>query len=102
MSYDIDEEAVKDILPPNFDEIAKAAFTKADINKDGIIDTKELHQLMKEIAKEFNYQQEVSLEEAKTALAELDLNKDGKIEYFEFRKLFIGLFIIREMNSNLK
>jgi hypothetical protein len=54
---------------------------------------------MKDIAKEFNYSQEVSEDDAKTALKELDLNKNGLLEYNEFRKLFIGLYIIREMNK---
>jgi Ca2+-binding EF-hand superfamily protein len=99
MSYDFDEESIKDMLPPNFEDSAKAAFGKADVNKDGSIDVKELHNLMKDIAKEFNYNQEVTEEDAKVALAELDLNKNGLLEYSEFRKLFIGLYIIREMNK---
>jgi Ca2+-binding EF-hand superfamily protein len=97
---EFDEEALKEMLPPNFEETARNAFNKADINKDGSIDVKELHTLMKDIAKEFSYQQEVTEEDAKNALTELDLNKNGLLEFNEFKKLFAGLYIIREMNKD--
>jgi Ca2+-binding EF-hand superfamily protein len=99
MSPKFDEESVKDLLPENFDKTCEDAFKKADINKDGAIDVKELHAIMKEIAKEFNYQQDVELEDARQALDELDVNKNGKIEFEEFKKLFVGLYIIREMSK---
>jgi Ca2+-binding EF-hand superfamily protein len=101
MNFEFDEETLKQILPPNFDEVCKKAYSKADINKDGTIDVKELHVLMKDIAKEFSYQQEVTEDEAKIALKELDLNQNGVIDLEEFKKLFIGLYIVREYRKEI-
>jgi Ca2+-binding EF-hand superfamily protein len=99
-NMDFDEEAVKEYLPKDFEEVSKATFKKYDTNGDDRIDLNELYLLMKEVAKEFNYADTVTKEDAEKALQELDMNKNGVLEYDEFRKLFIGLCVVREVNKN--
>jgi Ca2+-binding EF-hand superfamily protein len=100
MDMDFDENAVKEFLPPDFEEVARAAFKKYDTNQNGKIELNELFELMKQVANEFNYTESVTYEDAKKALEELDLNNNGVLEYDEFRKLFIGLCVVRQINKN--
>ena len=100
MDMDFDEDAIKDFLQKDFEDISKATFVKYDTNQDGKIDLEELFKLMTEVAKEFNYKDAITREDAEKALQELDLNKNGVLEYDEFRRLFIGLCVVREVNKN--
>jgi Ca2+-binding EF-hand superfamily protein len=100
MDLDFDENALMAFMPADFEEKARNAFQDYDLNGDGRIDLCELYDLMKQISKEFNYTEMVTKEDVEKTLSELDSNQNGVLEYEEFRKLFIGLCVVREVNKN--
>jgi Ca2+-binding EF-hand superfamily protein len=93
--FDFDENAVKPLLPLNFDEIAYTAFKKFDKDGNNVIDKSELRAIFLEIKKSLNIKEDVTEEDISEAIYYLDENNNNVLEFNEFRKLFIGLYIIQ-------
>jgi Ca2+-binding EF-hand superfamily protein len=93
--FDFDEDAVKHLLPANFDDIAYKAFKKFDKDGNDVIDRSELRIIFQDIQKKLNINEEVTDEDITEAIGQLDKNNNNVLEFDEFRKLFIGLYIIQ-------
>jgi Ca2+-binding EF-hand superfamily protein len=95
--FDFDESLVKNLLPKNFEDVAKAAFKETDTNNSGSIDHSELKKLLVKVKEELGFEEDVTDEDVDEAISSLDKNKNAQLEYVEFRKLFIGLYIIKNV-----
>ena len=93
--FDFDESLVSSLLPKNFEEVARAAFKETDINNSGSIDHSELKKLLIKVKDELGFEEDVTDEDVSEAISSLDKNNNSQLEYDEFRKFFIGLYIIR-------
>jgi Ca2+-binding EF-hand superfamily protein len=93
--FDFDENAIKHLLPTNFDDIAYAAFKKFDKDDNNVIDRSELKGIFAEIQKSLNISEEITDEDINEAINQLDKNGNGVLEFGEFRKLFIGLYVVQ-------
>lgn len=93
--FDFDENAIKHLLPANFDDIAYAAFKQFDKDGNNVIDRSELRTIFLEIQKKLNISEDVTEEDISEAIGQLDKNDDGVLQFSEFRKLFIGLYVIQ-------
>ncbi len=89
-----EEADIKHLLPPNFDDIAVEAFKKFDRDGNGVIDRSELKTIFQEFQKKLQIEEEVSDETLSDAFSQLDKNNNDVLEFDEFRRLFIGLYII--------
>jgi Ca2+-binding EF-hand superfamily protein len=93
--FDFDEATIKHLLPANFDDIAYSAFKKFDKDNNGVIDRTELKVIFMEVQKTLNIIEEVTDTDINEAISQLDKNNNDVLEFDEFRKLFIGLYIIQ-------
>jgi Ca2+-binding EF-hand superfamily protein len=93
--FDFDENAIKDLLPLNLNEIAYETFKKFDKDNNNVIDRSELKSIFLAVQKNLNIAEDVTDEDINEAIAELDKNNNEVLEFDEFRKLFIGLYIIQ-------
>ncbi len=93
--FDFDEAELKHLLPADFDDIAYVAFKKFDKDGNNVIDKSELKVLFMDVKKELNINEEVTEEDINEAISQLDQNNNDVLEFNEFRKLFIGLYIIK-------
>jgi Ca2+-binding EF-hand superfamily protein len=93
--FDFDENAIKHLLPANFDDIAYAAFKKFDKDDNNVIDKSELKAVFIEVQKSLDINEEVTDEDINEAINQLDKNNNGVLEFGEFRKLFIGLYVVQ-------
>jgi Ca2+-binding EF-hand superfamily protein len=96
MSFDLDLNELEQLLPKNFDEIAKQSFKNYDSDKNGALDVNELYNLLVEIGKDLGYPDKVTLEDAREGIKALDLNENNVLEYDEFKRLFAALYIIKQ------
>ena len=79
------KELMKD--PNKVDKICKTYFDSIDKNKNGVLEYKEIRQILAKFAEE-NDSLNPPEEEIKNAFNQLDTNKDGKISFSEFKRLF--------------
>ena len=96
-AFDFNEEDIKHLLPKNFDEEVDKAFNRYDADKSGGLDVNELVRVLEDLAKEFQPDAKINVEEAQEAMKDLDLDESKVVEKNEFRKLFIGIYFIRNL-----
>ena len=70
--------------------VSRAMFEEADIDKSGKINLKEMHNLIKKISNDFGLQ-EPTVSQAKEVIQELDEDENGEIDSVEFRKLVVDI-----------
>ena len=92
--FNFDEKVIKHLLPANFDDIAYQAFKQFDKDNNNVIDKSELKAIFEEVQQKLNISEEVTDEDINEAIAQLDKNHNDVLEFDEFRRLFIGLYII--------
>ena len=78
-------EILKD--PAKVDKICREYFYSVDKNKNGVLEFKEIKNILAKFAEDTDTIQEPE-EKIKTAFNQLDSNNDGKISYEEFKTLF--------------
>ena len=78
-------EILKD--PAKVDKICREYFYSVDKNKNGVLEFKEIKNILAKFAEDTDTIQEPE-EKIKTAFNQLDTNNDGKISYEEFKTLF--------------
>ena len=78
-------EILKD--PAKVDKICREYFYSVDKNKNGVLEFKEIKNILAKFAEDTDTIQEPE-EKINTAFNQLDSNNDGKISYEEFKTLF--------------
>ncbi|CAK8993215.1 unnamed protein product [Durusdinium trenchii] len=71
---------------------ARQMWLKFDKDTSGVMDRKEVDQLLRDIWKTYKVQKPLSADVVQNILAELDVNKDGKIVQKEFEDLYDDLW----------
>jgi len=94
MEVNINQLIQYDILPKNFEEIAKQKFEEFDKNKNGYLEFEECAELIIEVAKFMKYENFFQTDEAKKRLYEnFDKNGDRKFDFNEFKEKLAMQFI---------
>lgn len=91
---------MNELLPTNFEEIAKNEFKKYDYNGDGIIQKKEIILLIRGLAQEIGFKlNEIDDNVTKSFLSEIDLDHNNKITFEEFKEFFGKLYLTKHQEE---